>query len=175
MFEDPELPDFDSMSQEELIEWLEQLAKGGSEAASEFLDDYQGDDDEVESEPLPDDTVEEASSGWMDDTEPLESTDESTAAASPTMGDEFDDEEDDLPVDWTLLVEEDTAPTAAMDWLEQITTPEEEQRLPDITDYQPPETQSENPGDILSEAAAEEPLDWLEKLAGKVGPPAIQR
>ena len=172
MFEDPELPDFDSMSQEELIEWLEQLAKSGSEAASEFLDDYPGDDDQVESEPLPDDSVDEEWSGWMDDTEPLVSTDESSPAASPTMGDEFEDEEDDLPVDWTLLAEEDTAPTAAMDWLEQITTPDEEQRLPDITDYQPPEPQSENLGDFLSEAAAEEPLDWLERLAGKVGPPS---
>ena len=45
MFEDPELPDFDSMSQEELIEWLEQLAKGHSEPASEFIDHYTGDQD----------------------------------------------------------------------------------------------------------------------------------
>jgi len=65
MFEDPELPDFDSMSQEELIEWLEQLAKGHSEPASEFIDHYTGDPDANGGDP------QDEWSDWLDDTEPL--------------------------------------------------------------------------------------------------------
>ena len=66
MFEDPELPDFDSMSQEELIEWLEQLAKGHSEPASEFIDHVDGDQNNADGDDLPDQW-----SDWLDDTEPL--------------------------------------------------------------------------------------------------------
>ena len=69
MFADPELPDFDSMSQEELIEWLEQLAKSHGAAASEFLDDYAGDQALAQEDELEDG---DDWSDWLDDRLPGE-------------------------------------------------------------------------------------------------------
>ena len=67
MFEDSELPDFDSMSQEELIEWLEQLARSHGAAASEFIDEYAGDQESLDRDELDDD---DDWSDWLDDTAP---------------------------------------------------------------------------------------------------------
>ena len=166
MFEDPELPDFDSMSQEELIEWLEQLAKSRGDAASEFLEDYRAGDDAIETDLLNDAPTDADWSGWLDDTEPISGTEGDLALANPTLGDEFNGAMEDLPIDLSLLDQEDTAPTAALDWLGEITGPQSEEKLPDITDYRPPEAPSKNLGDLLRDATAEDPLNWLEDLAG---------
>ncbi len=166
MFDDPELPDFDSMSQEELIEWLEQLANSEGEAAAEFFEDDPGDDGRGEDAPGADALAEDDWSGWMDDTEPIVAADGSLVAPSPTMGDDFEIFEGDLPVDLTLL-DEDTAPTAALDWLDQLTHPDGGDKLPDISDYRPPEAPSQDLGDLLNASRNREKLDWLEDLAGE--------
>ena len=150
MFEDPELPDFDSMSQEELIEWLEQLAKGHSEPASEFIDHYTGDQD-AKSEDEPQDEW----SDWLDDTEPL--------TPLPGGGFKFDAEfEGDIPVDMTMLHDDDTAPTASMDWLDELTADEMGDDLPDLNKLrlgeQPPSALDEG----LAAREADDPLVWLE-------------
>ena len=167
MFEDPELPDFDSMSQEELIEWLEQLANSKGEAASEFLEDDPGIADRGEGAPGADAVDDDDWSGWMDDTEPIVAADGSLVEPTPTMGDDFGIFEGDLPVDLTLLDEEDTAPTSAMDWLDQLAHADGADKLPDISDYRPPEAPSQEFGDLLNASRAQEELDWLEDLAGE--------
>ncbi len=168
MFEDPELPDFDSMSQEELIEWLEQLANSHSDAASEFLDIDQGESDRSEDAQSAGDRADGNWSGWMDDTEPIVAADGSLVEPRPTMGDDFEIFEGDLPVDLTLMDEEDTAPTAALDWLDQLAPTDGSDKLPDISDYRPPEAPSQDFGNLLNASRTREELDWLEDLAGEV-------
>lgn len=154
MFEDPELPDFDSMSQEELIEWLEQLAKGHSEPASEFIDHYTGDQDAKGAEDPQDEW-----SDWLDDTEPLTPLSD----AGFTVDADF---EEDIPVDMTMLHDDDTAPTASMDWLDQLTADEMGNDLPDFNQLRP----GSQPPSALDEGLAtretDDPLDWLEPAPG---------
>ncbi len=179
-FDDSDLPDFDSMSQEELIHWLEQLAKRQSDSASAFIGDFNGDLDELDSEALPadeDDAVDW--SEWLNDTEPV--AEAPPQAGSPDHRDHFPADEDDTPVDLSLFDEEDTAPTAAMDWLDAITAQDDEADLPDISQYRPPEAPRENLADLLSEGEAADPLDWLDSLASEVShaaaaaPPSADR
>ena len=157
MFEDPELPDFDSMSQEELIEWLEQLAKGHSEPASEFIDHYADDQDARDDDP-PDEW-----SDWLDDTEPL--TELPDAGFTVDAG--F---EGDIPVDMTMLNGDDTAPTASMDWLDELTADDMGDDLPDFGELR---SQSRPPAALdegLGARENDDPLDWVEQAkAGNPG------
>lgn len=154
MFEDPELPDFDSMSQEELIEWLEQLAKGHSEPASEFIDHYT-DDQNAKGEDEPQDEW----SDWLDDTEPL----------TPLPGGGFNGDaefEGDIPVDMTMLHDDDTAPTASMDWLDELTADEMGDDLPDFNQLRPGDQPPTALDEGLHAREADDPLDWLEPAPG---------
>ncbi len=154
MFADPELPDFDSMSQEELIEWLEQLAKGHSEPRSEFVDHYVGDQDVDDGDDPQGDW-----SDWLDDTEPL----------TPLPGSGFTVEagfEGDFPVDMTMLHDEDTAPTAAMDWLDELTADELGDDVPDFNELRPGERPLSAVDEGLAAREADDPLDWLEQAPG---------
>lgn len=154
MFEDPELPDFDSMSQEELIEWLKQLAKGHSEPASEFIDHYAG-GQEANGKDEPRDEW----SDWLEDTEPL--TD--LPAGGFTVDAGF---EGDIPVDMTMLHDDDTAATASMDWLDELTADDLGDDLPELNKLRP----GEQPVNALEEELAaretDDPVDWLEPTPG---------
>ena len=168
-FDDSDLPDFDSMSQEELIEWLEQLAKSQSQMGSEFIDGYEGDNDENEAEILPVDEDEEVDwSAWLDETAPLTGSESSSGVASLTI-----DDNDDTPVDLNLFDDEDTAPTAAIDWLEEITAGEQEDKLPDISEYRPPERQPDSFDELLAAGDSVDPLDWLDSLASEVSDASV--
>ena len=154
MFEDPELPDFDSMSQEELIEWLEQLAKGHSQPPSEFVDHYAGDQDVGDGDDAPDEWTD-----WLDDTEPL----------TPLPGSGFTVDagfEGDIPVDMTMLHDEDTAPTASMDWLDELTADELGDDVPDFNELRPGDRPPSAVDDGLAAREADDPLDWLEQAPG---------
>lgn len=154
-FDDSDLPDFDSMSQEELIAWLEQLAKSQSETASEFIDDF--DEADAAGSPADDETADW--SEWLADETPV---------AGPPNHDRFADADEETPVDLSLFDDEDTAPTAAMDWLDAITAKDVEPDLPDIADYRMPEAPAENLAELLTADEGAEPLDWLDSLAGEV-------
>lgn len=154
MFDDPELPDFDSMSQEELIEWLEQLAKGHSQPASEFIDHYSGEQD-GSSEDDPQDEW----SDWLDDTEPLTPL----TGGGFSMGAEFEGE---IPVDMTMLHEDDTAPTASMDWLDELTADEMGDDLPDFDKLRSGDQPPRVLDDGLAARESDDPLDWLEPAPG---------
>lgn len=155
MFEDPELPDFDSMSQEELIAWLEQLAKGHSEPASEFIDHYTGDQDANKGG----DDLQDAWSDWLDDTEPLTPLpdDGFTVAA------EF---EGDIPVDMTMLRDEDTSPTASMDWLDELTADAMGDDVPDFNKLRPEDRPPADLDEGLAARESDDPLEWLEPAPG---------
>ena len=162
MFEDSELPDFDAMSQEELIAWLEQLARSHS-AASEMVDDYP-----TASPPESEDEG-DAWSGWLDDTAPgaaaLESDEHFVAQGG--LG-----READLPVDLSLFDDDDTAPTASLDWLDEIVAAQTADALPDFNKLEAKAEAGSNPKEPqLSRGEPEDdPLEWLSELDER--PPA---
>ena len=159
MFEDPELPDFDSMSQEELIEWLEQLARSHGAAASEFLDDYAADQIPAKRDELEDD---DDWSDWLDDRLPGERTiaadDSFIAEAGLGSGDP------DPPVDLSLLDDEDTAATASLDWLDEIIAAQNADELPDFKSLETEAQAPGNPHGLPGDGDEDDPLDWLNAL-----------
>lgn len=172
MFEDPELPDFDSMSQEELIEWLEELANLQGSAASEFIDD--GADAAAENEtddPATDGDVDWAA--WLDDSpaKPHSSPADRDIAAS----DNFADADEETPVDLARFDKRDHGPldAEAMAWLAEIGAADSEEKLPDITEYRQPERPAENLDELLEQGTQEDPLDWLDHLAKRAAGPRL--
>jgi len=155
MFEDPELPDFDSMSQEELIEWLEELAKIQGASASEFIDDGAASESEAESANASDeyDEADDAWSAWLDET------------PSAAAGDNFADADEETPIDLARFDISDGGPldADAIAWLAEINAAETEE-LPEITDYRPPEAPPENLDDLLTQGPQEDPLEWLDSI-----------
>ena len=152
MSEDSKLPDFDSMSQEELIEWLRQLAQEHSEPASEFIDHYSPDQDAPD-----EDEPQDEWSDWLDDTEPL------TPLGGFALGVEF---EGDIPVDMTMLHDDDTAPTASMDWLDELTADEMGDDLPDFNGLRPGDQPAAALDSGLAAREDDDPLEWLEAAPG---------
>ena len=124
MFEDADLPDFDSMTQEELIEWLEHLAQRHDAAASELIDDYADSpaaaDDNAPADQSPlddDDNATTASLNWLDEIiaahQPDDVPDTNDLSAKPQSagnphelpgGDDGDD-----PLDWLKELDADDA------------------------------------------------------------------
>ncbi len=170
MFEDPELPDFDSMSQEELIEWLEELTK--LQGASEFSDDPA--DAQGRGEPAkPADEADESWTAWLDDTNAMPSAPEPIAADDSPLRDNFEDADEETPVDLARFVEAERSPldAEAMAWLAEISAADTEEELPEITDYRPPEPPPENLDELLAQGGQEDPLEWLDSLGNrKAGP-----
>ena len=74
--------------------------------------------------------------------------------------------EGDIPVDMTMLHDDDTAATASMDWLDQLTADEMGDDLPDLDKLRP----GDQPPSVLDEGLAareaDDPLDWLEAAPG---------
>lgn len=167
MYEDPELPDFDSMSQEELIEWLEELTRlrgdGGSAA-----DDEPGEGAEDDGSPADEGAV-DAWSNWLDDAGAASSDEPGVAGADLTQGDEFHAADEDTPVGLAPVDERDSGPrdAEAIAWLAEISAAETEEDLPDITDYEPPNPPPENLAALLAQGDQEDPLDWLDRLRGR--------
>ena len=113
MFEDPELPDFDSMSQEELIEWLEELAKIQGAASSEFIDDDGGADGGALAED-PIDESDEAWSAWLDESPDLDPALSATSEnGDDPVGDNFEDADEETPVDLPRFDRSDRGPLDA--------------------------------------------------------------
>ncbi|MCY3780653.1 MAG: hypothetical protein OXG78_10120 [Chloroflexi bacterium] len=159
MFEDPELPDFDSMSQEELIEWLEQLAKRHSAASSEFIDDYTDSPEAADADaPSEDDDW----SDWLDDTAPGAATVASDHAFMTDAG--LGPADADPPVDLSLFEDEDTAPTASLDWLDEIVAAQQADELPDFKDLKAKPQSAGNPHNMPRGDDEDDPLDWLNEL-----------
>ena len=171
MFEDPELPDFDAMSQEELIEWLEELAK--IQGASEFIDEAP-DTDEQDEPPYRADEADETWSTWLDEADsasPPQPPPENDGSA----GDSFDEADEERPVDFARPSSSDSGPldAAAMAWLAEISAAETEEELPEITDYRPPEPRPDDLDELLANGAQEDPLTWLDSLSKRNAGPRL--
>ena len=174
MFEDPELPDFDSMSQEELIEWLEELTKMQGASASERMDDPA--DAEGRGEPEnPADEADDSWTAWLDDTNAGPAASEPIAADDVPVGDNFEDEDEETPVDLARFIEGERRPldAEAMAWLAEISAAETEEELPEITDYRSPEPPPENLDELLAQGAQEDPLEWLDSLSRRNAGPRL--
>ncbi len=174
MFEDPELPDFDSMSQEELIEWLEELTKMQGGGASEFIDDVP-DAAGQNLAPDPDAEADEDWPPWLDDSPPANNPPASAEDSDATVGDEFADIDEEMPIDLERLEAQQSGPldAEAMAWLAEISATEAEEELPDITDYQKPAPPPENLDDLLAQGAQDDPLDWLDNLSARPTGPRL--
>lgn len=162
MFEDPELPDFDSMSQEELIEWLEELAKIQDANASEFIDDGAASESEAESANASDE-ADEAWTAWLDET------------PSAAAGDNFADADEETPIDLARFDVSGGGPldADAMAWLAEISAADTQEELPEITDYRPPEAPPENLDDLLTQGPQEDPLEWLDSINKRSAGPRL--
>lgn len=170
MFEDPELPDFDSMSQEELIKWLEELTKLQGAVSSDFTDEADGAGDDYPEDDA--DKADETWTAWLDDTQ--------SASPRPTeddlnVGDNFADEDEETPVDLARFDHQDSGPldAEAMAWLAEISAAETEEELPEITDYRPPAPPPENLDELLAQGAQEDPLEWLDSLSNRNAGPRL--
>ena len=157
MFEDSELPDFDAMSQDELIAWLEQLARSHS-AASEVVEDY------PTAAPTPEaDEGEDAWSGWLDDTAPGAAALNSDEHFVAQGGLEQDAE---LPVDLSLYDDDDTAPTASLDWLDEIVAAQTAEAMPDFNKLEANSAAEPGPKEphLSGGEQDDDPLEWLSEL-----------
>jgi hypothetical protein len=172
MFEDPELPDFDSMSQEELIEWLEELAKIQGGVASEFIDDGSDLIDDASDEPA--EAGDEDWSAWLDDTPSMPGTPMSSPDSGASVSDNFADADEETPIDLARFEARESAPldAEAMAWLAEISAADGEEELPDITEYRPP-APPENFDELLTKGAQEEPLDWLDDQSNRAAGPRL--
>ncbi len=173
MFEDPELPDFDSMSQEELIEWLEELTKmqGG---AGDFADDVP----DAAGQNAADDPEAAADEEWaplLDDSPPAKSSPEPAADGDVSDGDEFAASDEETLIDLARFETRDFGPldAAAMAWLAEISAAESEEELPDISDYQQPAPPPDNLDELLAQGALEDPLEWLDDLGNRPAGPRL--
>ena len=138
MVAEPELPDFDSMSQSELLAWLTQLAR------------------ERGYTPPPTDESSAKNGDWADW---LDDTQRSLAVQPPA--------DDDTPTDLLQDDDEVGLPPDAIDWLREIAAAEAPEELPDITDYRPPEP-GLSLGDILHASPEDDALAWLDNLAAEI-------
>lgn len=175
MFEDPELPDFDSMSQEELIEWLEELTNLQSGAASEFIDDVPDAASESESETEdPAEDGDEDWAAWLDDSPSMPLSPASAADSDTAVSDNFAAADEETPVDLARFDERDKGPldAEAMAWLAEISAADSEEELPDITEYRQPEP-PENFDELLAQGTQEDSLDWLDHLAKRAAGPRL--
>ena len=160
MFADSDVPDFDSMSQEELIAWLEQLAQR-HDAASEIIDDYDSlppaathELDELESE------QDEDWQDWRDSGLP---GDVGFVSRSGLGQGAFDP-----PIDLELLDDVDGAATASLDWLDEIIAAQT--GPPDLQGMRAQSSQERQP--LPDGEAQDDPLDWLNGVAGTGAPDA---
>ena len=143
MFDAPELPDFDSMSQDELLAWIARLAQDRAKSAGKGdADDRNGDGRAADN----------GWSGWLDDTQP-------TLSLQPPA-------DDDTPTDLLLDDNALSLPPDAIDWLQELAADDPPETLPDITDYRAPDSASLS--DLLSANAEDDALAWLDNLAGDI-------
>ena len=166
MFHDPNMPDFDSMSQEELIEWLETLAQRQSDEEAEMTGDYVPGTDELDSGALPDLLDQEEWSAWIEEDEDLQQETPPAIVAKLEVAQDLDEDDDETPTALTVIDEgvgDDT--TDPLTGLEEIVAIEQPSELPKVP---VPEDELESLENLLGEEDLPDPLDWLENLASEV-------
>ncbi|MCY4020533.1 MAG: hypothetical protein OXG39_14075 [Chloroflexi bacterium] len=168
MFDDPNMPDFDSMSQDELIAWLEMLAKR-QRGAGESSPDYEADMDEDEAQPLPEAAGEEWSE-WLEDDEALGQETPPTAE-KPLQPEQALDEEDDDETPTALTTIGDSGSddtTDPLTWLEDMATEAESGEIAASAALAARDEVPDHWDDLESAAEWPDPFEWLESLASEV-------
>ena len=170
MFPKPNMPDFESMSQEELIAWLETLAKRQSEEGGE-AQEFERELDPLDPELMPDLLEEEEWSAWIEEDEHLRQDTPPAAQVGVPESVQIKDEEDDDETPTALTTVEEGVgdeTTDPLTWLEGMSTETKLQDLPDQPEPIAIKNELEDLGDLVAEDALEDPLDWLESLANEV-------
>jgi len=172
--DEPENPEFDTMSQAELIEWLKQLMQDHDEATALFAAEDAASDAwfEAQAEDEGDDisaAEDAAGDAWLED----EDEGDDISAAEDAAGDawlEDEDEGDDIFVLDSLASDSPAPPY--IDWLDDPVTDNEPEEAIDF--WQLPSADSPpDPADSpLDRHDEEDPLAWLHELpAQDISPP----
>ena len=171
MFHDPNMPDFDSMSQDELIAWLETLAKRQRDEKSKGAGDLEADIDEQDDQLMPE-ALQEEWSEWLEDDEKLQQETPPTAEillqpVQELPAQELDEEDDDeTPTALTTIGDSSSDDTTdPLTWLEDMAKETESGEIPASAEVAELEEAAD---DLVGAEALEDPLEWLESLASEV-------
>ena len=173
MFHDPNMPDFDSMSQEELIAWLETLAQRQKDDAAEYSAEYERELDGLDAD-LVEELVEEAGEWgpWLEEDEDLQQDTPPIVVEVKLEAEqilEAGDDDDETPTAFTIIDEGDSDDTTdPLTWLEDLTVEAPENELSEVSDDRELEQEYEGLDIIIDEDELEDPLDWLDSLANEV-------
>ena len=154
MYQDPDMPDFDSMSQDELIEWLETLAHRQIEESADLPDDFDSAAGEMNPDLAPDFLNDEEWSAWIAGDADLKQDTPPLAAPSIAALQDIDEDDDETPTALPVIEE-----AGSDDTTDPLT------ELGDII------ATGEPAASVEADAAQEEgedPLEWLESLANEV-------
>ena len=169
MFDDPHMPDLDSMSQDELIVWLEQQAQQQRDKAAESSPDKAMDNKAQAAQRLPDAAAEAWGAGLADDESLL-------PARSPRAKyvfhseQQLDDEDDDeTPTALPVIAESGSDDTTdPLTWLEDRTTEAQSRKNAAGAEGVDRDVSPGQLEDLGSAAELEDPLKWLDSLAHEV-------
>lgn len=169
MFHDPNMPDFDSMSQDELIAWLETLAKRQRDEGAESAPDYEADMDEGGAQLLPEAAGEEWSE-WLEEDEALQQETPPTAEKPWQPEQELAEEDDDeTPTALTTIGDSGSDDTTdPLTWLEDMATEAESAESAASAGRAHRDEAPDHLTYLESAAESEDPLEWLETLASEV-------
>ncbi len=169
MFDNPDMPDLDSMSQDELIVWLEQQAQQQREKAAESSPDKATDSKAQAAQRLPDAAAEAWRAGLAGD-ESLRPARSPGAKYAFHSEQQLDDEDDDeTPTALPVISESGSDDTTdPLTWLEDRTTEAESRKIAAGAERV---DRGDSPGqleDLGSATELEDPLKWLDSLANEV-------
>ena len=160
MFPKPNLPDFDAMSQDELIEWLEALSRRqGGDDPPPASGDVPPKAEPADADLLPELMDEDEWQAWIDDEDLQQETPPVAKSSLESMQDLGEDDDETPPALPAIEegVNDDT--TDPLDVIEGIDSP-----------IDAPATAEAD----ASDGDGVDPLDWLERLANEVSDAAAQ-
>lgn len=167
MFHDSNMPDFDSMSQDELIAWLETLEKRQRDAAAESSPDDKADNNQADPQLLPETGWEEWSD-WLggDEAPPQETPPTAENPLQPVQI--LDEDDDETPTAMTNIGDSGSDDTTdPLTWLVDIATETDSpETAPAHTAHR--DEIPDHLADPERAGATEDPLDWLDSLASEV-------
>ncbi len=169
MFDDPDMPDFDAMSQDELIAWLEKLAQQQRDKAAESSPD-KATDSKAQAAQRPPDAAAEAWRAGLTGDESLRPARSPRAKYAFHSERQLDDEDDDeTPTALPVIAESGSDDTTdPLTWLEDRTTEAESGKIAVGAERVDRGDFPDHLEDLGSAAELEDPLEWLDSLANEV-------
>ena len=105
MFQDPNMPDFDSMSQEELIEWLETLAHRQGDYDAVPAHDFEATRDEMNPDLVPELLNDHEWSAWIEADDDLQRPAPPVAVPRIEAAQNLEDDDDETPTALPVIEE----------------------------------------------------------------------